>query len=65
MEIIAILLTLIYLVILFYLYAKIAKKAGYSGWWALSMIIPLVGIIMVWALAFSKWPIEKINNSDK
>ena len=37
----------------------IAKKAGYSGWWALMMIIPLVNVIMVWVFAFAKWPVEK------
>lgn len=61
MEII-IILVLIPLGILVFSYAKIAKKSGYSGWWALPMIIPLVAVIMIWIFAFSKWPMEKINN---
>jgi hypothetical protein len=42
-------------ILLFWL---IAKKAGYSGWWVLTMIIPLVNLIMVWAFAFAEWPVE-------
>jgi hypothetical protein len=42
-------------ILLFWL---IAKKAGYSGWWVLTMIIPLVNLIMVWVFAFAEWPVE-------
>jgi uncharacterized membrane protein YhaH (DUF805 family) len=35
---------------------KILHKAGYSGWWTLLMIIPLVNIIALWCFAFAKWP---------
>jgi hypothetical protein len=48
---------LIILVSLF-IFRPIAKKAGYSGWWALAMLIPLVNIIIIWVFAFSKWPAE-------
>jgi hypothetical protein len=48
---------LIILVPLF-IFRPIAKKAGYSGWWALAMLIPLVNIIIIWVFAFSKWPAE-------
>ena len=41
------------------IFRPIAKKAGYSGWWALAMVIPLVNLIMIWVFAFAKWPVEK------
>jgi hypothetical protein len=40
-------------------YVKIIKKAGYSGWWLLTMFIPLVNLIMLWVLAFARWPVEE------
>lgn len=39
--------------------AKIASKAGYSGWWCLIMIVPLVNLVMLWVFAFSSWPVER------
>ena len=41
------------------LFRPIAKKAGYSGWWAVVMLIPLVNLIMIWVFAFAKWPVER------
>lgn len=38
---------------------KIAEKAGFSGRWALVLLIPVAGIIMIWIFAFTKWPIEE------
>lgn len=35
---------------------KILKKAGYSKWWAATILVPYVNIIMIWLFAFSKWP---------
>jgi hypothetical protein len=35
----------------------IIQKAGYSGWWCLIMLVPIVNIIMLWVFAFSDWPI--------
>jgi uncharacterized membrane protein len=39
-------------------YAKIAKKAGYSGWWAITAFIPIVNLIMLWVFALARWPVE-------
>ena len=36
----------------------IFKKAGYSRWLALLMLVPLINVIMVYFLAFSTWPIH-------
>lgn len=36
--------------------ARIAQKAGFSGWWGLIQIVPLAGVVMMWVLAFVNWP---------
>ncbi len=36
--------------------ARIAQKAGFSGWWGLIQIVPLFGLVMIWVLAFIDWP---------
>jgi hypothetical protein len=38
---------------------KIITKAGYSGAWFLIMLVPIVGTIMFYVFAFSKWPVLK------
>jgi hypothetical protein len=35
---------------------QLFSKAGYSGWWSLLMVVPLVNLIALYVLAFSKWP---------
>jgi len=34
----------------------IFSKAGYSKWLSLFMVVPLANIILLYFLAFSKWP---------
>lgn len=36
--------------------ARIAQKAGYSGWWGVVQLIPVAGVVAVWVLAFIAWP---------
>jgi len=36
--------------------ARVAAKAGYSGWWALLTMLPLLNFVMVWVFAFADWP---------
>lgn len=53
-------MAVIYVVMIaFFIWAevRILNKAGYSGWWALSMLVPLFGIIMFFVFAFSDWPV--------
>ena len=35
---------------------KVVTKAGYSGWWVLITIVPLVGFVFILIFAFSTWP---------
>jgi len=37
----------------------ILRKIGYSGWWVVTLFVPIIGLLMPWALALSKWPIEQ------
>ena len=36
---------------------KICKKAGYSGWLGLLMIIPIANLVLPLVIAFSEWPV--------
>jgi predicted PurR-regulated permease PerM len=35
---------------------RVLQKAGIPGFWALTVVIPLINIAMVWVFAFSRWP---------
>jgi uncharacterized membrane protein YhaH (DUF805 family) len=35
---------------------KILQKAGYSGWWSLIVLVPLVNVVMFYVFAFADWP---------
>lgn len=34
----------------------IFSKAGFSGWLALLMLVPLANLITLWVVAFMAWP---------
>lgn len=36
--------------------ARIMRRTGYSGWWSLLVLIPLVNLVGLWAFAFARWP---------
>lgn len=38
---------------------RILKRLGYAGEWALLAIIPMIGLIGMWVIAFSEWPNER------
>jgi energy-coupling factor transporter transmembrane protein EcfT len=44
------------IVLLFVGWVKILRKAGYSAWWSLLMLVPLVNIVMFLVFAFGDWP---------
>jgi uncharacterized membrane protein YhaH (DUF805 family) len=44
------------LVIIIWLPVRILHKAGYSGWWVLLTLIPVVNIVVLWTFAFADWP---------
>ena len=47
---------LAFVAVAYWLIVRILHKAGYSGWWCLTMLLPVVNLIMVWVFAFASWP---------
>lgn len=44
---------------------RIAAKAGYSGFWGLTAIIPPIGLVALWVLAAQKdWPRQNQTSRD-
>ena len=43
------------------LFALVVRKAGYSGWWVLLGFVPIVGLVMLWVFAFSRWPVDDLD----
>jgi uncharacterized membrane protein YhaH (DUF805 family) len=40
-------------------YVQIIRRAGYSGWWALVIFVPLLNVVMLFVFAYSEWPIQR------
>jgi hypothetical protein len=38
---------------------KVVTKAGFSGWWVLITLVPLVGMVFIFIFAFSTWPVTR------
>jgi uncharacterized membrane protein YhaH (DUF805 family) len=51
-----ILIVIVVLVLYFLPIVKVLQKAGYSGWWSLIVLVPLLNIIMFYVFAFADWP---------
>lgn len=50
------LIILLILVLPAWLFSRVVSKAGFSGWWALLGVVPLVNLVALWIFAFTKWP---------
>lgn len=37
---------------------RILQRAGFNGAWALLMLVPVVGLLVPWVVAFLKWPAD-------
>ena len=35
---------------------RIVQRAGFSPWWALLVLVPVVNLIALWQFAFGRWP---------
>ena len=40
-------------------FGRILSRAGYSRWWLLTIVVPLLNVIMLWVLAFAVWPVDR------
>lgn len=43
---------------------KISKRAGYSSAWGLTLLIPIVGLLMMYLFAFDRWPVLEQKRSN-
>lgn len=50
------LIVILLLVVPSALFARVIARAGYSGWWALLGLVPVVNVIALWIFAFAQWP---------
>ncbi|MEO0914485.1 MAG: hypothetical protein AAFY59_16125 [Pseudomonadota bacterium] len=58
-SILQIILVIVFIVIAIIPYWKIWSRSGHSGWWSLLMLVPLLNIVMLWVIAFKRWPAEE------
>ncbi len=49
-------LIIVSLLALLGVFGQILKKAGYSRFWDLLLIVPGLNIILVWVFSFLNWP---------
>ena len=40
-------------------FGRILNRAGYSRWWLLTMVLPVLNLIMLWVFAFASWPVTR------
>ena len=45
------------------IFAPTAKKAGFSKWWSLLLIVPVANIVVIWVFSTISWPAEKGSGS--
>lgn len=36
--------------------SEVLKKAGFSRWWALLYLLPLINLVALFVFAYSQWP---------
>jgi len=34
----------------------VSRRAGFSRWWGLLMLLPPIGIAVIWVFAYAAWP---------
>ncbi len=52
-------IVLFYIFIIVFPVARILRRLGMSGWWAVLAVIPLVNLVSLWILAFVGWPRDR------
>ncbi len=40
-------------------YTNILARAGYSRWWILILLVPVLNLIMLLVFAYKKWPVQR------
>jgi uncharacterized membrane protein YhaH (DUF805 family) len=40
---------------------RVLHRLGFSGWWSIVSVIPIVNICALLALSFARWPVTRPN----
>ena len=48
--------SLVLVAVVVYPYVRIVRRTGHSGWWILTMFVPILNFVMLWVFAFVRWP---------
>jgi hypothetical protein len=54
---------LLFTIIMLVPFWMIWKKAGFSPWLSILMVIPLVSFVMLYVLAFAEWKVVPVNQA--
>lgn len=49
-------LALVLLAVPLWMIGRVLRRAGYSSWWALLVLVPLVNLVALWVFAYVRWP---------
>lgn len=41
------------------IFGRVVNRAGYSRWWLLTLVVPVLNLIMLWVFAFADWPVAR------
>lgn len=47
---------LAFLTVPYIFFIPVVRKAGFSTGWILVSLVPVVGLVLLWAFAFVRWP---------
>jgi len=49
-------LALLLLAVPLLMIARVLRRAGFSRWWALLALVPVVNLVALWLFAYARWP---------
>ncbi|MEI7447044.1 MAG: hypothetical protein WCK28_19300 [Burkholderiales bacterium] len=49
-------LVLVPLVVPMWMIGRVLRRAGFSPWWVLLVLVPPVSIVALWVFAYVRWP---------
>ena len=50
------LLALVLLTVPVVMIARVLRRAGFSPWWVLLVLVPLMNLVALWVFAYRRWP---------
>lgn len=49
-------LALLLLAVPLLMIARVLRRAGFSRWWVLLVLVPVVNLLALWWFAYARWP---------